>query len=222
MCHDATFRLLADPDVVRRPQVWDVWDGTLTVHLPHSLKLVLQVVAPLRAEVNAINVKDRPAGHQSSLWIDSLSGSGVAATEVCTASGSSLRGVQHFRRQQEGCHTSRRSGETMASDAEANPTCQTRRSLPLPRALHLLGMLQPCPLCRGMGGSLHEFVAVRTADHEPAGQYMSPVTCYRIRLQHSSPPTHCNLPVSNLRFKVEWLASPRHVQTTPVLERLTR
>lgn len=51
---------LADPDVVGRPEVRDIRDGALAVDLPHSLKPVLEVSAPLGAKVDRVDVKDRP------------------------------------------------------------------------------------------------------------------------------------------------------------------
>ena len=52
--------VLADPDVVWGTEVWDVRDGALTVDLPDTLELVLQVRTALGTQINCVHIKDGP------------------------------------------------------------------------------------------------------------------------------------------------------------------
>ncbi len=50
--------VLPDPDVVGRPEVGHVGDGSLAVDLPHHLQLVINISAALMPQVYSVNVKD--------------------------------------------------------------------------------------------------------------------------------------------------------------------
>lgn len=59
--HDAASGLLADPHVPGGAQVGHVRNCALRVDLPDAVQLVVEVGTALGAEIDAVNVEDRPA-----------------------------------------------------------------------------------------------------------------------------------------------------------------